>query len=162
MGLYRSRADDLRTLFISDEAYARLNKLAQEAGFINKDNVVSRGIARYITHIMRNSNLLRDTRPDHVRDNDEDMIGAGIMPEWTQYAPRKRRCIALNDITLTRACAAAYLLHITSVHKLEGAPDMFSGRQCLSILLEAIGTDWITFDGEQQPTTATTTPTAAE
>lgn len=135
-------APDTRTLFISDKAWQRLVDMAIAEQFIKPNAERAVGMPKYIAHLM-DTTILFDTRPDDVKEQDADMIDAGMLPEWIKYHPRKRRNLAVTNNTLIRACVHAHHLHISSTQRLLGAPPPFDGVKCLSLLLEGIGTNWI-------------------
>lgn len=132
------------TVFISDEAWKALIQLAIDDGHINAAGNNANGIADFITKYMNNKQLF-DSRPADIKEQDADLVAAGLLPEWQCYSPRKKRNVALPNLTLIQACIHAFRLHITTTKTppLRGAPKLLDGVRCLSLLLEALGTGWI-------------------
>lgn len=148
----------IRTLYISDEAYQKLKELAHEAGAISNpqdqepDGCHARGISSYIASIFTNyRHHLQDTRPQHIKDMDAELNEAGHASEWIKYTPSRARHIKVSLATLVQACATANALGMSTFddsRRLKGAPSMFDGPRCLSLILEALGTEWITLKDE--------------
>lgn len=130
-----------RTVHVSDEAYDTLMAHARAAGYINGD-IRARGMSRYVAYLMTCD--MQDVRPLDVRVQDAKLIRAGYTPEWRMYSPRRPRILQIAPVTLTEASVHCVRLGIAYADRtLIGAPAYWNGLQCLSALLEAIGTEWV-------------------
>lgn len=136
-----------RTLFVSDEAYDNLILMARKAGYV-KGTQTAKGLRHYVEHIMQCD--MQDARPEDVRSQDAALRSAGYAAEWRMYSPRKRRTVKLTQATLFHASVQCVTLGITHLDRiLIGAPDCINLQQCMSALLEAIGTDWVQIDDNE-------------
>lgn len=128
--------DDIRALYISDEAWQRLRTLAKEAGYKWYTTKKQSGFSDFIAALLRKQ--FTDARPDYVREQDDDMIAAGMSPEWQLYPQRRYRNVKVTTNTLIQASMEAYRLHIANT-----PDDVFNSVGCLSRILEAYGTGWL-------------------
>lgn len=135
-------------LFMSDEAYDYIVEAARSMGKVRGKNN-AKGIRDYVEHIM--ACTLYDNRPDDVKAQDTDMLQAGYGPEWQLYTPRKRRGMSLRSDILIRASVIAVQLGIAypPERRMIHAPTYIDGAQCLSAILEAIGTRWIGIEDDE-------------
>lgn len=119
------------TLYISDEAFQQLETQARMLGYVSSDT--ARGMHKFIEFLMTCS--MSDARPDEIRDT----------PEWHLYAPRFRRRFKLSERTLTRSAAHCLALGIAyhPSQRIRNAPTCLDFVRCISALLEAIGTEWV-------------------
>lgn len=136
-----------RVVFVSDEAWARIVNVATDRGYIaykETDNCRLRGIHVFVRDLLQST--LRDARPDYIREQDATLKLAGYAGEWKKYAPRRKRKIKVTDDTLIDASVQALILGIATKlpNTLLGAPATTEGTRCLSMILEAYGTGWIT------------------
>lgn len=139
--------DQHRILFISDESWERLITIATERNYVPQkldDNGRPRGMHRFI-HDLMDAPKLFDTRPDIVKADDTTREQARYAPEWIKYRPRRKRRVKVTNHTLVQACSHAYMLRISfpECERMLGAPDIFEGTKCLSVILEAFGAEWI-------------------
>lgn len=132
-----------RKLFISDEACKQLIRDAHAHGYLNS-YPNARGLSQYVEALMSYS--MHDTRPPEVREADGDMLDAGIAPEWQLHSPRLPRMLTLTQHVLTLAAAHCLRLGIAyaPAHRVMGAPTYYDELPCMSALLEAIGSGWVT------------------
>lgn len=139
---------DPTTLYMSEEAYLRLCELATEYGYLNVGNQTAKGIARFIEDVLADARLV-DERPPEMQEEDAERKQNGYAGVWQMYSPRTRRRMKLSDDSLINASAWAVRLGIASTHPGQwlGAPQFVEGPQCMSLLLEAIGSDWIGIHG---------------
>lgn len=135
--------DDIRVLYISDDAWQRLHDLATEAGYKKRTTTKQSGFSDYVAFLLRKP--FTDTRPDDVRVQDDDMIACGMAPEWQLHTPRRRRNVKVTTDTLVQASIEAYRLHIASGPDTTYAyqPTVFNSVGCLARILEAYGTGWL-------------------
>ncbi len=134
-------SDDSRVLFISDEAYERLKKMAHAR---------QKKLYAFIAECMSNGTFT-DTRPAEIKSEDTDRIASGVSPDWSLYKPRKRRVVRVSTYTLARSISHARALGITSYVRLQGMPTPLQPVRVISRLLEALGTGWVslTREGEE-------------
>lgn len=138
----------VQTLFISDPAYDTLVRMARMSGKVNPDNYTNaRGMSTFIEFLM--GCQMRDARSPDIREVDSMLLEAGMAPEWRLYSPRVRRRIKLTEQALTEATAHCLALGIAypPAKGISGAPTIHNRAQCMSALLEAIGTEWVDVSG---------------
>lgn len=131
----------LQVLYISDEAYQVLVRDARMLGYIRGET--ARGLADYVAFLM--TCRMTDARPPEVRELDQDMLDSHVTPEWHIHEPRLRRKLKLTEYTLTLAAAHAIALGIAYPRSMgiADAPCVTELPACMSILLEAVGTEWV-------------------
>jgi IS5 family transposase len=136
--------DSIRVLFISDEAWQRLHTLSEEAGYANRSTKRQHGFSDFVADILHRK--LIDSRPDDIRSQDAEMLAANMSPEWILHSPRLRRSVRANIRTLIRASVQAYDLGIAaSPSNSANLPSLLDSTACLSRILEAVGTGWLTY-----------------
>jgi hypothetical protein len=137
--------DSIRVLFLSDEAWQRLHMLSIEAGYANRTTKRQHGFSDFVADILRRK--LIDSRPDDIRSQDADMLAANMSPEWILHSCRLRRSVRVNTYTLTLASVHAYELGIASMPPIKGTNviSVLDSTVCLSRILEAVGTGWLTY-----------------
>jgi hypothetical protein len=132
----------LYTLYISNDAFDELFLQARMLGYVHGTER-AKGISAYITFLMTCD--IQDARPEEVRAQDAELLANHITPEWRLYAPRVRHNVKLAMPTLIEGAAHALRLGISypATARIQGAPVMTDLVQCMSALLEAIGTEWL-------------------
>lgn len=139
----------MRALYISDEAWQRLASMALDAQYVTRTDA-PRGIGAYIEWLMA-SCTFEDARPLEVREQDESMLEAGYAPEWRMYGPRRKRNVKLTVEALALASVEAMTLGLAypPVRRMIGAPTYLDTEQCMSAILEALGTEWLALELKQ-------------
>lgn len=130
------------TLYISNDAADELVLQARMLGYSHSTER-ARGISAYIAFLMTCD--IQDARPEEVRAQDAELLANHITPEWRLYGPRVRHKVKLSTPTLIEGAAHALRLGIAypASARIQGAPVMTDLVQCMSALLEAIGTEWL-------------------
>jgi hypothetical protein len=130
------------TLYISNDAFDELFLQARMLGYVHGTER-AKGISAYIAFLMTCD--IQDARPEEVRVQDAELLANHITPEWRLYGPRVRHKVKLSDTTLIEGAAHALRLGIAypNAARIQGAPVMADLVQCMSALLEAIGTEWL-------------------
>lgn len=136
------------TLYISNDAFDELVLQARMMGYVHGTET-AKGLNAYIAFLMTCD--IHDARPEDVREQDAELLATHTTPEWRLYSPRVRRRIKLSDATLIEGAAHALRLGIAYPASwcIQGAPVMTDLTQCMSALLEAIGTEWLTVKVKQ-------------
>jgi hypothetical protein len=130
------------TLYISNDAFDELVLQARMLGY-SHGTETAKGLSKYIAFLMTCD--MHDARPDYIREQDIDLLRSGASPEWRLYTPRVRRKVKLSTQTIVEGAAHAFRLGIAypSIMHVQGAPSLADATQCMSALLEAIGTEWV-------------------
>jgi hypothetical protein len=139
------------TLYISDDAYDELVLQARMMSYVHGTET-AKGLSAYIAFLVTCD--IQDARPDYIREQDAELLLAGTSPEWHLYSPRVRRRVKLSTHTLIEGAAHAFRLGIAypSIMYVQGAPSLADAAQCMSALLEAIGTEWLRVKVKQDDT----------
>lgn len=136
-----------KVLFISDPAWKELIRIAVERGYFTQkegEDYKVRGMHTLIRDLMSQRKLF-DTRPDYIKETDNEHREQRYATDWQRFRPRRKRTVKVTNDTLIQACAHAHVLGISAPpdEHILGAPDFFEGTKNLSILLEAFGTGWL-------------------
>lgn len=138
--------DDMRVLHISDEAWQCLHETSTELGYDKRTSKHHHGFCDFIAFVLRKR--LLDNRPDDIKAQDEELLAADIMPEWYIHTPRMRRSVRVTNDTLVQASIQAYRLGIACEPHVKRMfqPTVLDSVACLSRILEALGTGWLTYE----------------
>lgn len=129
---------------MSDTAYEHLCELAVQLHYIiaTPHRKRQHGLHLYVA-ALGEYGILRDARPEYVRELDQPLLEAGRVPIWMPEYTRRRRLIAINNTVAEQCYKKAYNLGITNHRRSESVESFGS---VISAMLEAIGVGWLLVD----------------
>lgn len=129
----------MNNYYVSDEAYSHLTLLATQHQYVPPSNkYILRGMSSFLTALAQIPiNQWEDTRPDYDKKNDYDLLTHHQLPQWYKYEYSRRRSFLLTWITINQYLDIAAAFGIT-------ARQHPTPRSITSVVIEAIGTQWLT------------------
>lgn len=135
--------------YLSDEAYELLCNVAVQNGFMRPGAIRKAGISRFLNKLAYFN--LNDTRPEEIRESDEEYIAARRVPVWRPNIPRRIRILDLSEAAIEQYVTHAIKFRIVMQRPYIGGPSWRSFNAIVAATLEAIGSGWLTPENNEWP-----------